>query len=89
MRGNMKSMITKNANSHMDILLEIKGLRTDLQLTQQQNGYQNKDIECLKTQKEKQENNRFEMKRDTYKLIGAFILGVITPIILFYLKIKA
>lgn len=71
--------------SHSDILSEIQGLRSDLGLTQQQNGYQDKDIEQLKKDDSNNQKEQYNTLKSILGRIGLFGSGVLATLVTYFI----
>lgn len=76
----------KDIKSDMkDTKKEVSGLRTDLNLNKQQNGYQDKELDTIKQAEQDRQKAHDAMVRDIIKLIAGFALGIISSVIIYYI----
>ena len=78
---------TTNNNKAMfqEIMNKLNSLDNKMSLTQQQNGYQDKDIEKLKKDDEKKQEDQYDTLKSILKVIGTFASGVLATVLVYFL----
>ena len=76
----------KDIKSDMkDTKKEVSGLRTDLNLNKQKNGYQDKELDTIKQAEQDRQKAHDEMISDVLRLIGGFALGIVSSVLIYFL----
>jgi len=81
----VETSVSNNEAMFQKIMDKLNSLDNKMSLTQQQNGYQDKDIEKLKKDDERKQDEQYQTLKTILKVIGTFVSGVLATIFVYYL----